>query len=201
MERQLQSIPFGPAFLLTGLALSDFSKRETIVSQATILGGAFYNNPQFKALMNSNYYPLDAMKRSVAKLKAASDQIHLETLEYGQYQSILTPKSSWPAGGGAAWLREMGHARLDLTAQRNTVELDGVVPLTRCALLDASLRKCFNSDPPICMKIDVREHKFDDANADKHDIELTWTYGDGKDKPPTLLEFTMICPFRGVAQT
>ena len=73
--------------------------------QMTILGGAFYNNPQFKALMNNNYYPLDAMKRSVAKLKAASDQIHLETLEYGQYQSILTPKDTWPAGGGAAWLR------------------------------------------------------------------------------------------------
>ena len=169
--------------------------------QMTILGGAFYNNPQFKALMNNNYYPLDAMKRSVARLKAASDQIHLETLEYGQYQSILTPKDTWPAGGGAAWLREMGHARLDLTAQPNKVALDGVVPLTKCALLDASLRKCFNSDPPICMKIDVREHKFDDANADKHDIELNWTYGDGKDKPPTLLEFTMICPFRGVAST
>jgi hypothetical protein len=151
--------------------------------------------------MNHNYYPLDAMKKSVAKLKAASDQIDIETMEYGQYQPILTPKSSWPAGGGAAWLREMGHARMDLTAQPNTVALDGVVPLTRCALLDASLRKCFKSDPPICIRIDVREHKFDDPNADRHAIELTWTYEDGKDKPPTLLEFTMICPFRSVAKS
>jgi hypothetical protein len=171
------------------------------VSQATILGGAFYNNPQFKALMNQNYYPLDAMKKSVDKLKAASDQIDIATMEYGQYQSILTPRSSWPSGGGAAWLREMGRARMDLTAQPNNVALDGVVPLTRCALLDASLRKCFNSDPPICINIDVREHRFDDPNADRHDIELTWKYDNGKDQPPTLLEFTMICPLRSVAKS
>jgi hypothetical protein len=169
------------------------------MSQATILGGRFYNNPQFKALMNSLYYPLDNMKKSVDKLKNASDQIDIETMEYGQYQPILAARDTWPNKGGAAWLREMGQARIDLSAQPNDVPLDGTVPLTKCALLDASLRKCFNSDPPICIKIDVMEHKQDDPKADTHEVGLVWHHENGPDKPPTLLEFTMICPFSSTA--
>jgi hypothetical protein len=166
------------------------------MSQVSIFGGAFYNNEEFKCLMNGNYFPLDNMKKSVAKLKAAPELIDIETMEYGQYQPILTPKGTWPANGGVAWLREMGQARIDLTAQPNDVKLDGVKPLTKCALLDASLRKCFNSDPPICIKIDVKEHKLTDPNHDTHEIELVWKYENGADQPPTLLEFTMICPYR-----
>ncbi len=68
------------------------------MSQARILGGAFYNNPEFKALMNSLYYPLENMKNSVAKLKA-SGQIDIETMEYGQYQPILAPRDKvWSVG-------------------------------------------------------------------------------------------------------
>ena len=165
------------------------------MSQARILGGAFYNNPEFKALMNSLYYPLENMKSSVAKLKA-SGQIDIETMEYGQYQPILAPRDRWPHGGGNAWLREMGRSRVELSAQPNDVALDGVVPLTKCGLLDASLRKCFNSDPPICIKIDVMEHKQEDPKSDTHAVQLAWEYGNGQDKAPTLFKFTMICPFR-----
>jgi hypothetical protein len=173
-----------------------FFREEVVMSTAKILGGAFYNNDEFKDLMNSNYFPLAKMQRSVDTLKAAKDQIDIETMEYGQYQPILAPKAGWPKGGGAAWLREMGRARIDLTAQRNDVALDGETPLTKCALLDASLRKCFNSVPPICIKIDVKEHKQTDPMSDTHEVTLVWTYGDGQDKAPTLLEFTMICPYR-----
>lgn len=166
------------------------------MTQASIFGGAFYNNEEFKALMNGLYFPLAKMQESVDKLKAAYDRIDIETMEYGQYQPILAPKDKWPAKGGAAWLREMGQARIDLTAQPNDVLLDGEKPLTKCALLDASLRKCFNSKPPICIKIDVKEHKQTDPMSDTHEVTLVWTYGDGQDKAPTLLEFTMICPYR-----
>jgi hypothetical protein len=61
------------------------------------MGTKTYNGRQFRDLMNSNYYPLANMKKSVAKLKA-SDDIDLPTLEYGQYHLILTPASKWPQG-------------------------------------------------------------------------------------------------------
>jgi hypothetical protein len=165
------------------------------MSQARIFGGAIYNNPAFKALMNSLYNPLDNMKQSVATLKA-SNQIDIATMEYGQYQPILAAPDGWPKGGGTAWLREMGRARIDLAAQPNDVALDGVVPLTKCGLLDASLRKCFNSDPPICININVQEHKQDEPMANTHEVRLEWVYGDGQDKAPTLFNFTMVCPYR-----
>ncbi len=169
------------------------------MSQAKFFGGAIYNNPEFKALMNSLYNPLDNMKASVAKLKA-SGLVDMDTMEYGQYQPVLAARDGWPRGGGAFWLREMGRARLDLSNQPNSVPLSndeaGVVPLTRCALLDASIRKCFNSDPPICMDVDITEHKQDDPNSDTHEIRLDWDYGNGPDQAPTLLHLTMICPYR-----
>jgi hypothetical protein len=97
-------------------------------------------------------------------------------------------------------MREMGFARLQLTAQPNNLPLSrdepGVIPLTRCALLDASLRKCFNSEPPIPMIIDVTQKQEGAPNPDQHDIKLVWEYGkDGNDQVPTLLRFTMICPY------
>lgn len=161
------------------------------------MGGRVFNNQQFKDHMNSNYYPLDNMKKSVATLKA-SNQIDIETLEYGEYQQILSPPHTWPGGGGRVWLREMGRARIDLTAQANTTPLSNdeptVIPLTRCALLDAALRKCFNSQPdPIPMLIDVMEKRANEPSPDRHDIRLAWDYG--KDSKPTLLRWTMVCPF------
>lgn len=163
------------------------------------MSGKVYNNQQFKDLMNSNYYPLDNMRKSVAILKA-SDQIDIETMEFGQYQQILSPKTTWPNGIGSYWLKEMGRARIQLSVQPNSTPLSsdeqGVVPLTKCALLDASVRKCFNSEPPIPMKVDVTEHQQSDPNPDQHEIRLEWEYDNGQDKAPTLLNLTMVCPYK-----
>jgi hypothetical protein len=105
------------------------------------MGGRTYSGKAFRDLMNSNYYPLASMKKSVAKLKA-SDDIDLPTLEYGQYHLILNPASNWPQGSAKYWHKEKGRARVDLSTQPNTVPLSrdepGVIPLTRCDLLDAA---------------------------------------------------------------
>ena len=71
-----------------------------------------------------------------------------------------------------------------------------VIPLTRCALLDASVRKCFNSEPPIPMKTNIITHQPSDHYADRHEIRLEWEYGDGDGKAPTLLNLTMVCPYK-----
>lgn len=68
-----------------------------------------------------------------------------------------------------------------------------MVPLTKLGLLDATVRKCFNSEPPIPMQVDIQEQPQDSPNAAQHDIRLVWTYG--SDGIPTLLRFTMICPY------
>lgn len=164
------------------------------------MGGRVYNDPKFKDLMNVLYYPLDNMRKSVEILKSASDQIDIQTMEFGQYQSILSSKQQWPNGGGAAWIKEIGNSRVSLTSQPNTTPLSNdqpdVVPLTKCALLDASIRKCFNSEPPICMKIDVTEQSETAANASQHDIKLVWEYGNAGSKTPTMLNLTMVCPYK-----
>ncbi|MGY4472912.1 hypothetical protein [Bradyrhizobium sp. USDA 3364] len=160
----------------------------------TKFGGAIYNNQQFKDHMNKLYHPIDAMRASVAKLKA-SDQIHMATMEYGQYQPVLSPLRDWPFGAGQYWTKEMGQARLDLTNQPNTTPLSkdepDVIPLTRCALLDACLRKCFNSEPdPICIIVDVEDLP---AGSKVHEVKLEWEYAADSTRP-TLLRFTMCCP-------
>ena len=159
-------------------------------------GGRVYDTQQFKDSMNSHYYPLDNMKKTVEFLKNRED-IDIATIQYGQYQAILAPEAI-NVNGPKFWLREMGLARAQLTAQPNTRPLSKdeptVVPLTKCALLDASIRKCFNSVPPIPMKIDVRQKAKDAPSPDQHDVELVWDYGAGN--VPILLHFTMICPFR-----
>ncbi len=158
-------------------------------------GGSVYDNQRFKDNMNRNYFPLDNMKRTVALLKGRED-IDIETMEFGQYQPILAPKDV-NSKGSRFWLREMGIARIQFSAQPNTTPLSkdepDVIPLTKCALLDACVRKCFNSDPPICMVIDVRQKPKDAANAGQHEILLAWEYGTGN--VPTLLRLTMVCPF------
>lgn len=169
------------------------------MSQINIFGGSVYNNQQFKDHMNSHYYPLENMKKSVEKLKA-SNQIDIATMQYGQYQPVLSPLDVWPGGRGKFWMREMGRARMQLSAQPNNTPLSNdepdVIPLTRCALLDAAIRKCFNSEPPIPMLIDVTQKRHDDPSPDQHDIRVVWEYGtDGNEKVPTLLRWTMVCPF------
>jgi hypothetical protein len=167
------------------------------MKQMMMFGAKTYNDQDFKNLMNSHYHPLENMMESVALLKA-SNRVDIATMEYGQYQPILSSLESWPKGKGKYWLKEMGRARINLNAQRNTTPLSAdepnVVPLTRCGLLDACIRKCFNSEPPICMKADIIEAREDALNPNDHEIRLEWEYGNGKDKPPTLLNLTMVCP-------
>ena len=63
-----------------------------------IAGGKPYNNQQFKDQMNRHYYPLSAMQKSVEVLKAS--RLDLSTMEFGDYQSILTPLDKWPGDLG-----------------------------------------------------------------------------------------------------
>ena len=155
-------------------------------------GGATYNNPAFKAAMNSHYADVNAMRRSLQTLQN-SGQVDIPTMQFGQYQRVLAPNAVGPT-----WMREMGFARVQLSAQRNTTQLSqdepGVVPLTKCDLLDASIRKCFNSEPPIPLTIDVQETQATSADPNLHDILLVWDYG--SDGIPTRLYLTMVCPFR-----
>jgi hypothetical protein len=161
-----------------------------------MMGGKVYETDKFKRAMDSNYYPLDSMKQSVAKLKN-SQEIDIETMHFGQYQPILAPLEINPSGP-KSWLKNVGFARLQLTAQPNTTPLSkdqpDVVPLTKCALLDASVRKCFNSEPPICMQVNVTQKANDAADAGLHDIVLEWEYETGSNVP-TLLNLTMVCPY------
>jgi hypothetical protein len=146
--------------------------------------------------MDSNYYPLENMKQSVEKLKN-SQNIDIETMEFGQYQPILAPAEINP-NGPKTWLKNVGHARVQLTALPNTTPLSkdepDVVPLTKCALMDASIRKCFNSNPPICMQVNVTQKAKGDPDPGQHDILLEWEYGAGSNVP-TLLNLTMVCPY------
>ncbi|WP_249127511.1 hypothetical protein [Bradyrhizobium lablabi] len=163
-----------------------------------MMAGRVYESGEFKTAMDSNYYPLDNMKKSVAIL-TSSQNIDIATMEFGQYQPILSPAQINP-NGPKEWLKHVGSARVSLTAQANTKPLSkdepGVVPLTKCALMDASVRKCFNSSPPICMQVNVTQRAKDDPDADKHDILLDWEYAAGSNVP-TLLNLTMVCPYIG----
>lgn len=160
-----------------------------------MMGGSVYETATFKQAMDSNYYPLENMKRSVAILKA-SEEIDIATMEYGEYQPILAPRQINP-NGPKTWLKNVGFARLQLTAQPNTTPLSrdqpDVIPLTKCALVDACMRKCFNSDPPICILVNVTQKAKDAPDPQLHDVVLEWEYGAGSNVP-TLLNFTMICP-------
>ena len=161
-----------------------------------MMGAKVYETTQFKQAMDSHYFPLDNMKQSVATLKS-SNSIDIETMEFGQYQPILAPQDI-NRSDPKFWLKNMGFARVQLTAQPNTTPLSkdepGVIPLTKCALLDACVRKCFNSDPPICMQVNVTQKAKDSADPDLHDILLEWEYAPGSDVP-TLLNLTMVCPY------
>jgi len=161
-----------------------------------MMGAKVYDTDKFKRAMDSHYYPLENMKQSVLKLKN-SENIDIETMEFGQYQPILAPVEINPTGP-KAWLKHVGFARLQLTAQPNTTPLSkdqpDVIPLTKCALMDASVRKCFNSEPPICMQVNVTQKAKDAPDAHLHDIVLEWEYGTGSNVP-TLLNLTMVCPY------
>jgi hypothetical protein len=161
-----------------------------------MMGARVYETSSFKTAMDSNYYPLDNMKKSVVIL-TNSQNVDIATMEFGQYQPILSPAQINP-NGPKGWLQDVGVARVSLTAQANTRPLSkdepDVIPLTKCALLDACIRKCFNSTPPICMQVNVTQKAKGDPNPDQHDILLEWEYAAGSNVP-TLLNLTMVCPY------
>jgi hypothetical protein len=159
-----------------------------------MMGGKVYETPGFKQAMDSNYYPLASMQKSVDILQN-SPNIDIETMEFGQYQPILAPQQINP-NGPKTWLQNMGRARIQLNAQPSTRQVsndDPTVPLTKCGLLDACVRKCFCSDPPICMQVNVTQKAKDAPDSTMHDIILEWEYKNGGDVP-TLLNLTMVCP-------
>ena len=108
-----------------------------------------YQGAPFKSFWTQFCGNVDAMRRSIDTLNASPD-IHLPTMEYGQYQPILVPLQNWVDLGSQQWARETGNARLHLTQQANTQPLSNDepanIPLTRCALLDAAIRK-YEIDP------------------------------------------------------
>jgi hypothetical protein len=159
-----------------------------------MMGAKVYETASFKQAMDSNYYPLESMKKSVDTL-TNSPNIDIGTMEFGQYQLILAPQQVSP-NGPKTWLQNVGRARVQLTAQPNQDAVsddDPTVPLTKCARLDACVRKCFNSDPPICMTVNVTQKAKDDPDPTLHVILLVWEYESGS-KVPTLLNLTMVCP-------
>jgi hypothetical protein len=162
--------------------------------QMMMMGGRVFETSEFKTAMDSHYYPLESMKQSVAILKASTN-IDIKTMQFGEYQPILAAKEI-NQKGAKFWLENVGRARVQLCAQPNTRPVsddDSAVPLTKCALLDACVRKCFNSEPPICMQVNVTQKGKDDPDPTQHDILLVWDYEKGS-KVPTLLNLTMVCP-------
>jgi hypothetical protein len=162
--------------------------------QMMMMGGRVFEASSFKQAMDSHYYPLDSMKQSVEILKN-SENIDIATMEFGQYQPILAA-TAVNQKGAKFWLQNMGRARIQLTAQPNKDPVsddDPTVPLTKCARLDACVRKCFNSDPPICMSVNVTQKGVGDPDPTLHDILLVWDY-EGGSKVPTHLNLTMVCP-------
>jgi hypothetical protein len=176
------------------LGILYFFKGGSLMMLQMMMGAKVYETSSFKQAMDSNYYPLESMKKSVDIL-TNSQNIDIATMEFGQYQPILAPQQINPSGP-KTWLQNVGRARVQLNAQANDQQVckdDPTVPLTKCARLDACIRKCFNSDPPICMQVNVTQKAKDAPDPALHDIILEWEYGAGGDVP-TLLNLTMVCP-------
>ena len=162
---------------------------------AEIMGGAVSKDPIFKEDMNSHYATVQDMKDSVVTLKQAG--LDVATMEFGHYQPILAPAAINGLGVGF-WPREVANARGSLAAQANTTPLSKdeptAIPGTKCALLDDCVRKCFKSDPPIPMTINVTMKKQTAPKANEHEILLDWVYEVSSDVPKRLY-LTMVCPY------
>ena len=161
-----------------------------------MMGGKVYETSEFKQTMDSHYFPLEHMIASVDFLKNRED-IDIATMQFGQYQPLLAPEAVQANQTPKFWWREMGLARMSLARQSNTQPVykgyKGFVPLTMCDRLDACVRLCFNSEPPICMNVNVTQKGKDDPNPGEHAIELQWDYNDAG--RPVLLHLTMVCPY------
>ena len=158
--------------------------------------GSDYAEPVFKRLMNARYGSEDALRQSVADLDKRPYEIDRSTMEYGQYQPILVPFDQWPSGAAEKWRSVVGEMRIHLMEQDNKEGLPeetGRAPMTRCGLLDAAIRKCFNSTPPIPFAIDVCQQEQGSENEKTHTIMLGWDHTPGS--PPRRLTLTIICPY------
>jgi hypothetical protein len=161
------------------------------MAQKSFFAG-FYANPKFIEAMNKNYTTL-AMVQSVRALKSHAS-FSLSTMKWGEYQQILTPRDKWPPQTFELWHESMLAARDSLATQRNMLHLapdDAAVPLTKCDLADAVIRKAFNSVPPIQIVIAVKVKEAGDPSPTAHDLNIEWTTVAGE---PTL-NFTMVCPY------
>lgn len=158
------------------------------------LGGAIA--AEFFARMNAKYACVAEMRQNVIDIDNAPLQIHRPTMEYGQYQHVLVPFDQWP-DVAAKWRETVGNMRVHLMDQLNNEPVSpdegSNRPKTRCALLDAAIRKCFNSPEPIPFVIVVEEQMKDSPDAATHGIKLDWVHVTGN--RPTFLTLTIICPF------
>ncbi len=166
---------------------------------AVTFGHKAYRSQEHQDFWRAHTGTVAAMRKAVATLKA-SRHVDLPTLEYGRYQALLVAPSKWEKLGSGAWAKEVGGARLHLIAQLNSEPLSkdepNVKPITRLALLDAAIRKCFNSEPPIPIEATASQKKSFDADRDVHTVVLNWVYGDANSNRPTMLKYTMICPWK-----
>jgi hypothetical protein len=164
-------------------------------------GGKTFNKSAFKQYINKFYYPLENMQDSVDRLKIAeaAKRIDMQTMEYGSYQPILAPTSHWPNNLGLLWERAVDIVMTSFGRQGNTEPVSPDDPRvfdTKRKRLNAAIQKCFNSDPPIPMFINVKEKPEGANDPYEHDIELVWEYDPDfpdPDNPPTLLFLTMVC--------
>ncbi len=167
--------------------------------------GQFFIDPVFIALMNGNYFPAQKMRDSVARLVRVFGAEWVKNVKWGDYQGHLVDGAAWPGNARKFWSNSVQFARNDLAAQPNqspVSRVDPAVPADKCALLDACVRKCFNTalpgetEPGIPMMIDVRLKAFGEPADDRHDIWLSWTYDPTSAKPddPVQLNLTMVCP-------
>lgn len=166
---------------------------------AQIAGMKAYQKPEYKTFWSEYTGSPEGMKKAVAILNA-SPHVDLATLEWARYQPLLAPLDKWENLGSRFWAKETGSARLHLIEQPNNEPLSkdepNVIPKTRLGLLDAAIRKCFNSDPPIPIDVEINEQQKTSADRDTHTVKIAWVYGKGEDKPPTRFKYTMTCPFR-----
>ena len=157
-----------------------------------------YADPKFLKAMNKNYTK-EMMSQSVETLKQRG--FDFATMEWGDYQDILTPKENWPGNTHQYWADSLREARESLAGQRNYATIsptDHHKPRTKCDLADAVIRKCFNADPPIPIVVNVTKKDALDADPASHDVLINWPQtADGG----TSLEFTIVCPHESPATT
>ena len=142
------------------------------------MSGRVYQGKDFKTAMDSNYYPLENMKNSVDDADKLAEHRYRDDGVRSVSADPVTGSGKPERSQGVAEARRFCPRQLDGSGQQHAVSKDepDVVPLTKCALMDASVRKCFNSTPPICMQVNVTQRAKDDPDADKHDILLVWEY-------------------------